>query len=90
MQGMLVLLAACSPPEQVLGARRHCVTCSVTMVTLNLHAGAAQALVFANEAVEGWEAGTVASRCAAQEAAKQAAEFSQLAHKLMRAVYRAK
>ena len=43
--------------------------------------------MFANEAVEGWEAGTVASRCAAQEAAKQAAEFSQLAHKLMRAVY---
>lgn len=50
----------------------------------------AQALVFANEAVLGWEAGTVASRCAAQEAAKQAAEFSQLAHKLMRAVYKAK
>ena len=46
--------------------------------------------MFANEAVEGWEAGTVASRGAAQEAAKQAAEFSQLAHKLMRAVYKAK
>jgi hypothetical protein len=57
---------------------------------LTARRGAAQALVFANEAVEGWEAGTVASRCAAQEAAKQAAEFSQLAHKLMRAVYKAK
>ena len=50
----------------------------------------AQALKFAKEAVEGFEQSTAASREAALDATRQAADFSQLAHKLMRAVYKAK
>lgn len=49
---------------------------------------AAQALKFAKEAVEGYEESTAASREAALDATRQAADFSQLAHKLMRAVYK--
>ncbi len=48
----------------------------------------AQALDAANAAVAGWEAGSVASRRAALDAAKVAAEFSQLCHKFMRSVHR--
>ena len=47
-----------------------------------------QALDAANAAVAGWEAGSVASRRAALDAAKVAAEFSQLCHKFMRSVHR--
>ena len=49
-----------------------------------------QALKFAKEAVEGYEVSTAASRESALDATRQAADFSQLAHKLMRAVYKAK
>ncbi|CAL8470616.1 g10158 [Coccomyxa elongata] len=51
---------------------------------------AGKALKFAKEAVEGFEQSTAASREAALDATRQAADFSQLAHKLMRAVYKAK
>jgi hypothetical protein len=47
-----------------------------------------QALAFAREAVAGYEACTAASREAALDATRQASDFSQLAHKLMRAVYK--
>ncbi len=47
-----------------------------------------QALDAANASVAGWEAGSVASRRAALDAAKVAAEFSQLCHKFMRSVHR--
>eukprot|EP00884_Botryococcus_braunii_P008997 jgi/Botrbrau1/18099/Bobra.0687s0001.1 len=47
---------------------------------------AGKALNAAKEAVEGWEGGSVASRLAACEAAKEAAEHAQLCHKFMRAV----
>ena len=59
-----------------------------TTVTLGL--ACAQALVFAKEAVAGYEECTSASREAALDATRQASDFSQLAHKLMRAVYKAK
>ncbi|KAK9825657.1 hypothetical protein WJX81_006313 [Elliptochloris bilobata] len=49
---------------------------------------AGKALDAANAAVAGWEAGSVASRRAALDAAKVAAEFSQLCHKFMRSVHR--
>ena len=48
-----------------------------------------QALDAAKAAVTGWEAGSVASRRGALDAAKVAAEFSQLCHKFMRSVHRA-
>ena len=48
----------------------------------------AQALDAAKAAVTGWEAGSVASRRGALDAAKVAAEFSQLCHKFMRSVHR--
>ncbi|KAK9904020.1 hypothetical protein WJX75_002682 [Coccomyxa subellipsoidea] len=51
---------------------------------------AGKALKFAKEAVEGYEVSTAASRESALDATRQAADFSQLAHKLMRAVYKAK
>lgn len=54
------------------------------------HVALQQALKFAKEAVEGFEQSTAASREAALDATRQAADFSQLAHKLMRAVYKAK
>lgn len=40
--------------------------------------------------MEGFEASTGASREAALDATRQAADYSQLAHKLMRAVYKTK
>jgi hypothetical protein len=40
--------------------------------------------------VKGFEASTTASREAALDATRQASDFSQLAHKLMRAVYKSK
>jgi hypothetical protein len=49
-----------------------------------------QALAFARDAVQGYEESTSTSREAALEASRQAADFSQLAHKLMRAVYKGK
>ena len=51
---------------------------------------ALQALAFAKEAVEGFEESTGSSREAALDATRQAADFAQLAHKLMRAVYKGK
>ena len=50
---------------------------------------ALQALDAAKAAVTGWEAASVASRRGALDAAKVAAEFSQLCHKFMRSVHRA-
>ena len=50
---------------------------------------AMQALDAAKAAVTGWEAASVASRRGALDAAKVAAEFSQLCHKFMRSVHRA-
>ncbi|CAL8461977.1 g1508 [Coccomyxa elongata] len=50
---------------------------------------AGKALEAAKAAVTGWEAGSVASRRGALDAAKVAAEFSQLCHKFMRSVHRA-
>lgn len=49
-----------------------------------------QALAFAKEALEGFEESTGSSREAALDATRQAADYSQLAHKLMRAVYKGK
>ena len=40
--------------------------------------------------MEGFEASTGSSREAALDATRQAADFAQLAHKLMRAVYKSK
>ncbi|CAL5220251.1 g2231 [Coccomyxa viridis] len=48
---------------------------------------AGKALGFAKEAVEGFEESTAGSREAGLDATRQAADYSQLAHKLMRAVY---
>ncbi|CAL5222727.1 g5133 [Coccomyxa viridis] len=50
---------------------------------------AGKALDAAKAAVTGWEAASVASRRGALDAAKVAAEFSQLCHKFMRSVHRA-
>lgn len=57
-------------------------------MTIHLGKCRAQAVDAANAAVAGWEAGSVASRRAALDAAKVAAEFSQLCHKFMRSVHR--
>lgn len=66
--------------------------CVTSFVILLMHDAFVrqQALKFAKEAVEGFEQSTAASREAALDATRQAADFSQLAHKLMRAVYKAK
>ena len=48
---------------------------------------ALQALGFAKDAVQGFEESTAGSREAGLDATRQAADYSQLAHKLMRAVY---
>lgn len=48
-----------------------------------------QALEAAKSSVLGWEGASVASRRGALDAAKVAAEFSQLCHKFMRSVHRA-
>lgn len=62
---------------------KHCVYADVGALLPN------QALEAAKAAVTGWEAGSVASRRGALDAAKVAAEFSQLCHKFMRSVHRA-
>ena len=74
------LLTTCQEPvECCMALRCRLLTC---------YCNALQALDAAKAAVTGWEAASVASRRGALDAAKVAAEFSQLCHKFMRSVHR--